>query len=234
MIIAEQMEQGSEAWFNIRKGRATASEFNKILTAGGKLSSSSEKYMQKLTRECLMDDPHEFMGNKFTDWGNDMEPEAREFFQLQTGLKVAEVGFVARQDGAPIGCSPDGLVWADGELEYDAGLEIKCPQVDTHVGYVMAGVLPNAYKLQVHGSMAVTGLNSWYFISYFPGLNPLILKVERDEFTELVSNTLDMFVIRYAGEREQILDAILPQLESHVTDVGSVDEDLELEVEGLI
>lgn len=210
MIVAESMDQGSEAWFAIRKGRATASQFSKILTATGKVSSQAEAYMRKLTRECVCDDPMEFQGNKYTDWGNDKEPEARQYFSEITGLTVDEVGFVSRADFAPVGCSPDGLITDPDDGRYVGGLEIKCPQVDTHVGYVMEGVLPDAYKLQVHGSMAVSGLPYWYFMSYFPGLNPLVLKVEWDDFTTTVSKALDDFVIRYAKTRKEVLSAIIP------------------------
>lgn len=209
MIIAEKLIQGSEAWFAIRKGRATASLFKNILTPTGKASASAIKYMRKLTRECVCADPMEFAGNKFTDWGNEHEPHARDMFRERTSLDVVEVGFVNRADEAPIGCSPDGLI-IDSNGNYIAGLEIKCPQVDTHIDYLLTGELPPEYKLQVHGSMAVTGLDSWWFMSYFPGLNPFIIEVKRDEFTGKVSDALDQFVIDYAAEREAVLNAILP------------------------
>lgn len=213
MIIADKVEQGSEEWFQLRKGRATASEFSKILTPTGKISKSSQGYIQKLTRECVCDDPMEFAGNKFTDWGNDTENEAREVFAQIMGMTVGEVGFVGRADGAPIGCSPDGLIYCDKgnpDVMYSGGLEIKCPQVDKHVDYLLAGELPSAYKLQVHGSMAVTGLPYWYFMSYFPGLKPLIIKVDRDDFTTKVTDALNEFVIDYSNQREGIISSILP------------------------
>lgn len=213
MIVSEQLEQGSEQWLAIRKGRATASEFSKILTPTGQLSAQRIKYMRKLARECVAEDPLEWMGNKYTDWGNNTEPEARDYFTERTGIEVDEVGFCSRGDGAPLGCSPDGLIRDSRTGEWVAGLELKCPQVDTHVNYLMEGELPNEYRLQVHGSMAVTGLNVWWFMSYFPGLEPLILKVERDSFTEKVSKELDKFLIEYASERELVLAAILPKEE---------------------
>ncbi|MGE9267760.1 MAG: lambda exonuclease family protein, partial [Verrucomicrobiales bacterium] len=179
------------------------------------ISKQSIRYMRRLARECVCDDPMEFMGNKYTDWGNEQEPAARALFQKKKGIPVTEVGFVGRGDGAPIGCSPDGLI-ADANGNWLGGLEIKCPQVDTHVDYLLEGVLPTDYKLQVHGSMAVTGLPYWYFMSYFPGLNPLIIKVERDSFTETVSEALDQFVTDYAPERERVLAAILPAREESI------------------
>lgn len=223
MIVLEQMVQGSDEWLNARKGRATASEFNKILTATGKLSKQALGYMRKLARECVCDDPQEFMGNKFTEWGNEWEPVARQWFADNVDPNVKEVGFCGRADGAPVGCSPDGLI-VDAQGNYIQGLEIKCPQVDTHVGYLMEAKLPDAYKLQVHGSMAVTGLNKWHFVSFFPELPALWLTVERDEFTEKVSAALDQFVIDYAPERERVLAALTFETVPGVP-VAAIEED---------
>lgn len=214
MTVLEMMEQGSDEWLNARKGRATASEFDKILTPTGKLSKQSLSYMRKLARECVIDDPQAFAGNKFTEWGHDYEPEAADVFAELSGLDVREVGFCISEHNPVLGCSPDRLIKSRDERgaegDWCAGLEIKCPQVDTHVNYLLANELPAKYKLQVHGSMAVTGLKKWFFVSYFPGLNPLVVEVERDEFTEQLSAALDDFVIAYAPERQRVLEAILP------------------------
>lgn len=205
MIVHEKMIQGSEEWLQIRKGRATASEASKILTVTGKPSAQALAYMRKLARETFVDDPQEWTGNKHTDWGNEQEPHARAAFESIKGLQVTEVGFCQRADGAPIGCSPDGLI------HNVAGLEIKCPQVDTHVGYVMEGVLPDAYKLQIHWSMAVTGLRTWWFMSYFPELNPLIIPVAWDDFTDKVRTAQDDFVRAYAAELSAVRTKLLPR-----------------------
>lgn len=209
MIVLEKMEQGSEEWLQARKGRATASEFKSILTPTGKLSKSAEGYMMKLARECVIDDPQQFAGNKFTEWGHEHEPAARDTFSQIMGLDAQEVGFCTSDSNPVLGASPDALI-RDEEKGWIAGLEIKCLQVDNHVKCLMAGGLPNDYKLQVHGSMVVTGLNVWYFMSYFPGLNPLIVKVERDEFTDKLSEVLNQFVGDYAPVRAEVLKAILP------------------------
>lgn len=208
MIVHEHLEQGSEQWLQIRKGRATASEAKSILTPTGKLSSSRIKYMRKLARECACDDPLEWFGNKHTEWGSDHEAEARELFEDTTGLMVHTVGFCTREDGV-IGFSPDGLIM-DSDGNWGQGLEIKCPAPDKHVEYLMEGELPAEYKLQVHWSLAASGLPVWWFMSYFPGLNPFIIRVEADEFTEKVRGAQDQFLIDYAPERERVLDAILP------------------------
>lgn len=210
MTIYDNLIQGSEEWFQARKGRATASKASMVLTPTGKPSASRIKYMRSLAAECVVDDPMEFMGNKFTDWGNEHESDARALFSRESGLQVKEVGFCVRKDNI-IGCSPDGLILCP-DNGFSAGLEIKCPSRDKHVEYIMEGELPSEYKLQVHWSLAVTGLPKWWFMSYFPGLNPFIFLVERDEFTEKVESVMDEFIVEYAEERARVLDKIIPKL----------------------
>ncbi len=208
MTVYPQLEQGSDEWLAIRRGRATASEFSNILTPTGKLSKSSEAYMVQLATECIVDNPQGFAGNKATDWGHDHEEEARRAFTAETGLVTEEVGFCISDFSPLVGNSPDALIRGE-DGEYCSGLEIKCPyNVNNHVSYLLAGEVPAKYKLQVHGSMVVAGFDSWHFMSYFPGLRPLIIKVERDEFTAKVENALKAFAEEYGVQRAQIIDKI--------------------------
>lgn len=191
------MEQRTPEWFEIKKGKAGASSFDKILTPTGKRSASAIPLMRKLARQSVIADPMDFQGNKFTEWGNDHEDEARRLYESIKGVEVEQRGWVQSNFSEFVGCSPDGM-----------GLEIKCPMVDTHVSYLMAGELPKDYKLQVHGSMVVCERDSWDFMSYFPGLQPFILEVKRDEFTDKVEAGLKEFASEFEAVRQDIIDAI--------------------------
>jgi hypothetical protein len=60
------------------------------------------------------------------------------------------VGFVDHPKIEFCGASPDGLV--------DDGLvEIKCPNTTTHIGWVLAGVVPEEHKPQMILQCACTG-----------------------------------------------------------------------------
>jgi hypothetical protein len=83
--------------------------------------------------------------------------------------------------------------------------------VDTHVDYLLAGELPAKYKPQVHFSMAVTGIRAWFFMSYFPGLNPLILKVQWGEYTDAMQIAALNLANEYQAEAKRIIDLILPK-----------------------
>lgn len=153
--------------------------------------------------------------------GNMLEPEARFFYEEKTGFKVDQPGYI-QHDAGGFGCSPDGMVFKgkasdalidinpDGSIKISYvshGLEIKCPMPETHMAYLLAGTLPHEYKHQVHGSMAVTGLDRWDFLSYCPGEAPLLLTVKRDEFTD----RLERGLIELVAEKKKI-EARLAQI----------------------
>jgi len=129
-----------------------------------------------------------------------LEEEATEHFEKETGNKVSEVGFARSKYGA-FGCSPDGLIRKE-----NSGFEGKAPLPQTHIKYLLKGELPEEYKIQVHSSMAVTGASSWWFQSYCPGLPPLVIKVERDNYTEAVFSGLKKFDEELSACRARIAE----------------------------
>lgn len=193
------VQQGSPEWRALRMGIPTATDFESIVTAvKGDLSAASEGLINRLIDQHVRPGAQEeFTGNRHTDNGKALEPMARAWYEFISGLRVECVGFVLRDDGKA-GCSPDGLVNVRGEIArvVGRGLEIKCPDGPTHVGYLRAKSLPAAYKQQVHGSMAITGLRVWDFVSYCPGYEPLLVSVEWDEYTDKVAAALDAFIAR--------------------------------------
>ena len=196
MNIFRDIEQGTDEWKLLRKGKPTASNFSSIVTAAKcELSKSADGYINDLIGESFAPvfEPV-FQGFWMTRRGTQLEPQARLMFEAHTGFKVEQVGFVLH-DNEILGCSPDGLIADAGQ--YIAGLEIKCPSPGTHVSYVRAGIVPDEYKQQVHGSMIVTGLNQWHFWSYFPGMKPFHIVVIRDEYTEKMEKALLQFCDRY-------------------------------------
>lgn len=202
-------DQGTPEWSACRKGKLTASQVSEILTPTGKPSKSADGLLRKLARECVIDDPMEFEGNKFTAWGHAHEPMARDAFMLETGFDVYTVGFCERKDHPVLGCSPDGLVRGDNDVTI-AGLEIKCLTVDNHVDALLDDEMPAKYAPQVHFSMAVTGLNAWYFVAFFPGLRTLIKRIERDEYTAKIEAAAIEFAQRYQQEAPAIWAKIKP------------------------
>ena len=193
--------QMSPEWFALKSGIPSASSADKILTPTGKLSAQAEGYLNRLLAERagFGDEPMEP-----TDWmlrGIELEPEARALFEFETSLPVKQVGWITNDEGTA-GCSPDGLIISPMS-SMSAGVEIKCPKASTHYGYLRAGVLPTFYAPQVHSSMAITGLSTWHFMSYFPGLDPLLVEVSRDEYTDKISTAITEFTTKLAEQSER-------------------------------
>lgn len=172
-MITLDLDQGSPEWFEARLGLITASNFDKLITSTGKRSTQSKSYMHKLLAEWLTGTSISQEANEWMQRGNELEAEARSFYELMTGFDVKQVGLVYADEDKTVSCSPDGLM-------SDRGLEIKCPAPHTHVSYLLSGKLPSKYVAQVQGSMYVTGLNKWDFLSFHPEMEPLLITVERD------------------------------------------------------
>lgn len=192
--------QGSEAWFAARRGLPTASRFDKIIQpVRGGPASAQDKLIDELVAESLL--PPETDSRRYVssdmESGMKLEAEARCAYEFGfANAKVTEVGFVLATCGM-FGGSPDALVGEEG------GVEIKCPIATTHVGYVRAGVLPDAYKCQVHGHMVVTSRRWWDFFSYHRGLPPFHVRVVADEFTDKLAAELPRFCARLNEARKK-------------------------------
>jgi hypothetical protein len=200
MKVIPQLTQGSPEWLAMRKGRPTASRFSDIVTAAkGELSKSAKGYAHELIGECFVPDYEYGQPTWSMQRGTTLEPDARMHFatqQASSGQEIREVGFVLSDDGV-CGCSPDCLIWDAAKGAYVAGVEIKCPSPKVHIGWLLDGALPDEHKQQVHGSMAVTGLSVWHFVSYFPGLPIFHIVIHRDEYTAKVVTALAAFVGDY-------------------------------------
>lgn len=168
------VEQGSEEWYAVRSGIATASEFSKILSATGKPSTQAEGYANDIVANILAGKPLEsWEGNQWTERGKELEQEAVDYYEFTGNVETQEVGFCIADNGL-YGCSPDRLVSDDGLLE------IKCPKGSVQLSYLLKGTLPTAYIPQVQGQLFVTGREWCDFLSYHPDLPKLQIRVKRD------------------------------------------------------
>lgn len=178
MKIIRDIQQGTPEWFQARAGKPTASGFSKLITTKGAPSKSAEGYMNQLIGERILgtSDTGGYT-NAAMQRGTDLEPEARAYFEMIKGVDVVQVGLVLTNSERS-SCSPDGLIFRGKTLI--AGLEIKCPSLAVHVGYLRDGGLPYDYFQQVHGSIWTCGV-PWWFMSYYPGVDPFIINVTRNK-----------------------------------------------------
>ena len=88
-------EQGSEEWLQLRRGIATASNFSKIVTTKGVISTQLRDYAFQLASETITDLQDESYKSADMQRGNDLEPDARNAYQQHTLSLVKEVGFMS-------------------------------------------------------------------------------------------------------------------------------------------
>lgn len=184
-------DQGSEEWLALRAGRPTASEFDSLITPLGKIKTGDavDTYLGKKLAERWLGRPLQWWRGGEMDQGNILEDEAIPYVEMKLDIDIDRVGFVTTDDDK-VGASPDGLI-------RETGIEIKCPQPHTHVGYLLDNVLPTEYIAQVQGGMCVTGAASWRFVSYCRLFPPLILTIARDEkFIGSLVLALNAFCLR--------------------------------------
>ncbi len=176
-LVTLDCEQGSDEWFKARLGIPTATGLSSIVSASGAKSSASNAYLAELIAECYLGASESFK-SKAMDRGNELEPLARSAYEFINDVGVTQVGGVYLNDSKDLMISPDGLI-----PELKKGLEIKCPDMKTHIRYILEGVLPSEYIIQVQSSIWVTGYESWDFMSYCPEYKPqtcFILNVKPD------------------------------------------------------
>lgn len=173
------MEQRTTEWHQARLGKVTASRVGDVMakTRSGYVASR-DNYMAQLIVERLTGKPTESFSNAAMEWGTQTEPEARAAYSARTGELVEEVGFIDHPTIEGAGASPDGVV---GE-----GLvEIKCPQTNTMLEWILTRTIPARYLAQMQFQMAVTGAKWCDFAAYDPRLPEhlqlLIIRVERDD-----------------------------------------------------
>ena len=171
-------DQCTGEWLKSRLGCLTASRMvdaMAVLKKGGE-SEARRKYKLQLLAERLSGSAAEFFVTAAMQRGTDQEPIAKERFEEITGLFIQDCGFALHDEIALCGASPDGLIGTD------ALIEIKNPNTETHLDYLLAGVPPEKYKPQMLLQLAVTKRKFCYFMSHDSRLPPphdsLIVKFE--------------------------------------------------------
>ena len=185
MIIYDH-PQGSAEWLASRAGVITASNFveaRKRLKSGpkkGGFTEAAEDYAFRVAVERISGAP---LDEGFSTWamkrGNELEPEARAWVEVKLGIFVDVAGFVTTDD-EKFGASADGFIDKDG------GLEIKCLVDPGRIRNVILSDDISEFMDQIQGGMWLTGRKWWQFALFCPALEKVGLqlytkRVERDD-----------------------------------------------------
>jgi putative phage-type endonuclease len=193
--------QGTPEWMSERAGRVTASALANVLMK--KDAAGYQNYLAQLVCERLTGQPTETFKSAAMEHGNETEPQARAFYELETGLTVAECGFVAHPSINWTGASPDGLVGGDGLVE------IKCPQPAKHMKNLMGGTIDRGYVLQMQWQMECTGRAWCDFVSFNPSFpEHLKISVRRVEADSKLQDEIRADVVAFLADVEAKLEAL--------------------------
>jgi len=188
-------KQGTPEWLSARLGVVTASEVGALVSPLGKVRTGEgpRSYLYKKLAERILGVPQSDFTSFAAEQGVIVEGEARAWFAFEHNTPVREVGFCTSDDGR-IGFSPDGLIGEEG------GIEIKSPQPARHIEYLLNGVVPEDYVLQVQFSLYVSGRAWWKFLSYSRQFPALVVHVEPDaKLQDAIRSALDVFGHAFDG-----------------------------------
>lgn len=156
--------QGSSAWLSARCGHLTASRMADAMAIlkSGKPSEARNKLMIEILAERMTGDAMPHYVNDAMRWGAETELLAKEAYQTASGNLLDACGFILHPSIEYFGASPDAM------LDDDAVVEFKCPTSTTHIGWLLAGVMPDQHKPQVLAQLACTQRTRAVFVSFDP------------------------------------------------------------------
>ena len=194
------IEQGTEAWHQMRLGKITASRIADVIAQikTGEAASRAD-YRVELVCERLTGTHADGYTNAHMERGTELEPIARAWYEVERATFVKQVAFVDHPTIAMSGASPDGIV--------DDGLiEIKCPMAKTHVKYLLDDKVPAKYIPQMAWQMACTHSKWVDFVSFCPELpKDMQLFIKRYERDDAYIAELESKVVEFNNEVEQVI-----------------------------
>ena len=218
-MIEVPVEQGSDAWRMCRVGIPTASQFGRIVTPKElKYSESRHGYMAELlanyfvgelTAEDQKAEKEQKFASEWMDRGKRLEPQALAYYSMIREVEVERAGFFFRDDSRTSGASPDLVMGPAGDRV--GGGELKCPMAATHLAWLTGGRLPAEHVAQVQGELWVTGFPWIDFMSYYPGLPSLLIRVEpHPDFQAALDRCVPHFIGELFERRKRLIEMGVP------------------------
>jgi len=201
--------QGSGSWLNQRVGCLTASRMADAMAMlkSGKPSEARNKLLIEILAERMTGDAAPHFVNDAMRHGLEFEPVAKSAFEAHTGNLLDACGFVLHPTIEHFGASPDAF------LDADAVVEFKCPTTTTHIGWMLAGVVPDQHKPQILAQLACTGRAHAVFVSFdprMPAARQLFVKewTPTREEIEAVENAARSFLADLEAMFQQLTEAV--------------------------
>lgn len=153
-------EQKTDDWQELRIGKVTGSNAKKVKGAGN-------AFLYETLALMTTDRDQKQAFGEHVERGNELEPEARAAYEKLKGVRVEQAAFIERDDGR-VGFSPDGII-RDKKLDITRIIEIKCPDTNNHIRYVLENKIPSEHIDQIiHAFVVCDDVDRIDFVSYDP------------------------------------------------------------------
>lgn len=176
-MIHTNIEQGSDAWLQLRCGMLTASTIGSLITpARVKVAENdtARTLIAHLAAERITGHVEPTYVSADMERGTFDEPYARDLYSEHHAPAV-EVGFMTNVfDGHTLGYSPDGLVGDDGLIE------IKSRRQKKHLQTILADAVPLENMAQIQTGLLVSGRAWCDYVSFCGGMPLYVKRVHPD------------------------------------------------------
>ena len=208
------IEQGSDAWHDLRRGIPTASQFGRILTeVKGEIAKGRWTYACELVAARLIqEDRPRLDGLRAVDRGKMLEPNAVKHYEKLTGtITTGGIAFVYSENGK-FGCSPDRIFVNPNSdlapLQRLGGVEFKCPESPQHLIYFNDGGPGSDYRWQVVGNLLVTGFETWDWMSYHPNWPEVLVRYRRKDLADDIKK-LETAMKQFNAEVDSLCEKLI-------------------------
>lgn len=198
------VEQGSEEWFDYRKGKVSGTMLGDLYSKRG----NRKLGFYELIAERLALDPDD---ENRMDRGIRLEDEAAQLFAREYNKKLDIVGICVHDEYPQIINSPDRLI-KDKNGKYTEAVEIKCLSPARHLQAVIEDKVPDEYEAQKLQYFIVNpDLEKLYFVFYDPRIPTVPMHVIEVFRTERLQELVDKY-LKFQVEQIQEVDNIIERL----------------------
>lgn len=174
----------------------------------GTPAARNKCFYELLAERLVVDD---FQDISPMERGVELEDQALEKFESETGKLVKKIGFVSRDDNQFIASSPDGLIENNGK--FTEAVEVKCPSTAVYLEAWLKNEIPKDYFPQVVQYFIVNDdLEKLYFVLYDNRvyMHPIhIIEVTREEIVEQINEykiAQEIMILNVNNELAKILE----------------------------
>lgn len=175
--IYNELIQGSDEWFQARRGLLTASEMKLIITPTLAIAKNDKTrahvYELAAQRVTNYTEPSYIGDDMMRGWEDEGKAKAK---YAEHYAPITDVGFITNDEwGFTIGYSPDGLVGDDGLVE------CKSRRQKFQMETIVNNFVPDEHKIQLQTGLLVTGRKWIDYISYCGGMPMCVIRVYPDD-----------------------------------------------------